>query len=671
MTKPSRILVVEDEPLLSRNLARHLGISEYDVVGVVPSGEEAVEKAEETRPDLVLMDISLEGEMNGIEAARRIRSRFDIAIVYLTAHSSEEFFDQAKMTEAFAYLVKPVSGTDLLHTVEMALYKHRTERELREAHADLETRVLERTAALARANEQLRAEIDQRKQAEAALQRSEERFRKIYEDAPVMMHSIDKERRIRNVNRKWLTTMGYEQDDVIGRKLDFLMTAESRKTLGRVLEHFWRDGEVRDISYQLIKKDSAAIDVIINSIVWHDPTLGTVSLTTVRDVTYEVQLRKQLIEAQKMEAVGTLAGGIAHDFNNMLTIALGNTELLLMRKEAGGPDYDELQAAIHACRRGADLVKRILTFCRRVETFPRSLNVNDEVKQAARLLSRTIPRMIEIKLILADDLKNVQADPTQIEQVLMNLAVNAQHAMPRGGKLTIETHMATLDEEYCRIHIDAEPGENVLLKVSDTGHGMEKEIVDHIFEPFFTTKKNAGGTGLGLAMVFGIVKGHKGSIVCESEPGGGTAFRIYLPVAEPETARGVAESEAVAAFGTESILLVDDEPLITKLGKTVLTNHGYTVLTAANGKEALEVYRKEKARISLVILDLIMPEMGGWECLEELLNIDPKAKVLIASGYSADAAAKSVVERGVKGFVWKPFDIKKLSQDVRRVLDEA
>ena len=242
------------------------------------------------------------------------------------------------------------------------------------------------------------------------------------------------------------------------------------------------------------------------------------------------------------------------------------------------------------------------------------------------MLERTVPKMIRIELHLADDLMTVNADPGQMEQILLNLAVNAQHAMPDGGRLTIETANVTLDEDYSRTHLDVEPGKYVLLTVSDTGHGMDKEVLEHIFEPFYTTKGPGEGTGLGLAMVFGIVKSHKGHITCYSEPGTGTTFKIYLPAIVQEIEQDVAATQQMPAFGTETILLVDDEKSIRKLGEQMLRMAGYRVLTATNGREALEVYRSNQDRIALVILDLIMPEMGGKQCLEELLKIDPKVK---------------------------------------------
>ncbi|MGO9120851.1 MAG: ATP-binding protein [Desulfomonilaceae bacterium] len=279
--------------------------------------------------------------------------------------------------------------------------------------------------------------------------------------------------------------------------------------------------------------------------------------------------------------------------------------------------------------------------------------------------------MIKVRLDLYSDLPDINADPSQIEQILMNLAVNARDAMPGNGKLTLKTEGVTLDEEYCRLHVDANPGEYVLLEISDTGHGMDEETIQHIFEPFFTTKEMGRGTGLGLAMVYGIVKKHNGHITVCSEIGKGTTFKVYLPAIRVEVEPEIEDSSIMPAVGKETVLLVDDEDLVSELGARILTKHGYTVLKAANGREALDLYKKERSQISLVILDLIMPEMGGKECLKELLKIDPQVKVLVASGYSADASVKETIQMGAKGFVTKPFRLNELLRDVHKMLDDS
>jgi nitrogen-specific signal transduction histidine kinase/ActR/RegA family two-component response regulator len=391
---------------------------------------------------------------------------------------------------------------------------------------------------------------------------------------------------------------------------------------------------------------------------------------TIRNISDRKESEKQLLHFQKMEAVGTLAGGIAHDFNNLLQAIQGYVDLLLIDRDAGDPDYRKLQQIAHAAQRGGELTRQLLTFSRKAESKKMLLDLNREVGQAVRLLQRTIPKMIDIELRLAEPLKAVEADPVQVEQIIMNLAINAKDAMPEGGRLIIGTENASLDEGYCRTHLGAKPGDYVLLTVADTGHGINRGILDRIFEPFFTTKEVGKGTGLGLAIVYGIVKSHHGYISCFSEPGEGTSFKIYLPARAQAAGLEEQEPEAPVKAGTETVLLVDDEDAIRDLGKQILERFGYKVLTAVDGESALDLYRREQDRIDLVVLDLIMPGMGGKRCLEELLKANARARVLIASGYSDTVPIKETVALGAKNFIGKPYEIRKMLAMVRQVLDE-
>ncbi len=397
-----------------------------------------------------------------------------------------------------------------------------------------------------------------------------------------------------------------------------------------------------------------------------------------RDITERKEAEKekermqvQLRQAQKMEAVGTLAGGIAHDFNNLLQAVQGYAQLLLLRKDGDDDGQRELQQIVRAATRGAELTQQLLTFSRKIESELQPIDFNREVENVRLLLERTIPKMIEVKFSLAEDLKMVNADPGQIEQILMNLAVNAKDAMPDGGKLIVETANVILDQDYCKIHRVANPGSYVQLTVTDTGHGIDKMTIEHIFEPFYTTKETGKGTGLGLATVYGIVKSHNGHIVCYSEPDEGTTFKIYLPTIDStQEARKAEEHLTAPEGGSETILLVDDEEPIRGLGTQILEEFGYTVLTAADGESALQLYSKKQKKIDLVILDLIMPGMGGKLCLLELLKINLEAKVAIASGYSPDGPTREILKNGAKGFISKPYDLRQMLKVIREVLDE-
>jgi len=298
------------------------------------------------------------------------------------------------------------------------------------------------------------------------------------------------------------------------------------------------------------------------------------------------------------------------------------------------------------------------------------MDLNHEVTLIEKLLKRTIPKIIKIEICLDRGLAIIDADPDQMGQVLMNLALNAKQAMPDGGELTIATTNISLDEELCRSDLEAQPGDYIVLTVSDTGHGMDKETLEQIFEPFFTTKEPGEGTGLGLAIVYGIVLQHGGHIACESEPGVGTTFKIYLPAMKENEIAGEEKTEQGLLWGgAETILLVDDEDSIRDLGEKFLTKVGYTVLTASGGQEGLLLYLRESERISLVILDLVMPEMGGEKCLEEILAINPDAKVLIASGTAVKGKKKESIEAGARGFIRKPFRLTEMLKTVREILD--
>jgi two-component system, cell cycle sensor histidine kinase and response regulator CckA len=389
-----------------------------------------------------------------------------------------------------------------------------------------------------------------------------------------------------------------------------------------------------------------------------------------RDITDRKNLERQLLHAQKMEAIGTLAGGIAHDFNNLLQVIQGYSELILLRKQPDDEDCADLQKVYESSKRGGDLVKSLLLFSRKVQPELRPMDLNHEIVEIQKLLFHTVPKTIKIELRLTGEPKTVLADPSQIGQVLMNLGVNARDAMPDGGTLAIGTANVELDSFYCSVYPYLKPGTYVLLTVSDSGHGMDKKTLSRIFEPFFTTKEVGKGTGLGLATVYAIVKQHSGYIQCYSEPGRGTTFKIYLPAVQATEEPEAFPEKAPIIGGTETILLVDDDNSIKDLGASTLNHFGYQVITAPNGKEALEIYQQQGDDIALIVLDLMMPEMDGRHCLAEILKINPKAKVLIASGYTEPWQGSGMQANMAKGFIKKPYDARSLLQMVRDTLDD-
>jgi two-component system cell cycle sensor histidine kinase/response regulator CckA len=515
-------------------------------------------------------------------------------------------------------------------------------------------------------------DFTEKKQAEEERQISEEKMRRIIEASPIGIRIIQHDRFV-YVNPAFVRMFGYSgPEEILGKPSEAAYAPQDRELVHRRRRARLAGGAAPSF-YELqgLKKSGETFDISVWVTVIEYQGEPAV-LGFVVDKSAEKSLRAQLLQAQKMEAIGTLAGGVAHDFNNLLQAVHGYAELLLIGKNMGTPGYRELNEIIRAAKRGGELTRQLLTFSRKMESRLRPIDLNHEVNEVYKILIRTIPKMIQIELQLAPDLPPVNADPVQIEQVMMNLAINAKDAMPKGGRLTVKTKRVRLGRNHCRKHPEAKPGQYVLLRVTDTGHGMEREILERVFEPFFTTKGVGKGTGLGLSTVYGIVKGHGGHITCASEPGAGTQFEIYLPVAEMDDQDlvNMTERQAVPKSHRETVLLVEDEDVVAGLASETLTRSGYTVLTAPDGETALSIYERERTRIDLVILDLIMPGMGGRQCLEELLRINPKVKIIIASGHSPDGYPQEFLDAGAREFLRKPYKMGELLRSVRNVLDE-
>lgn len=511
------------------------------------------------------------------------------------------------------------------------------------------------------------------REAENALAQSEEWYRTLVENTLDGYFILEAESgRFLFLNQRICELFGYSRDEAQGLSVWEVIAPGCHHILRSRLE-CWLGGKEPNPEravYEARRRDGSSFraEISASRVTFQGKT---VIQGVLRDITEREVLHRQLLQAQKMEAVGTLAAGVAHDFNNLLQTVQGYAELLRLRQGEGEDAGEQVQHIINAARRGSELTRQLLTFSRKIDSEKRPVDLNQKLTEVRNFLERTIPKMIEIELNLAEDLKLVNADPSQIEQVLMNLAVNARDAMPEGGKLVIETRNVSLDEAYCKIHLGPEPGEYVLLGVSDTGEGMHKEPLERIFEPFYTTKACGKGTGLGLAMVYGIVKAHSGHIVCHSEPGKGTDFNIYLPVLEREAGSVEAqEAEVALKGGSETILLVEDEETIMKLGEQILSEFGYPVLATSDGESGIELYRKHQKQVDLVILDLIMPGIGGKKCMEELLRLDPNARILIASGHFPSGPARKILDAGAAGYVNKPYEIRQMLQEIRRVLDQ-
>ncbi|MEA3415151.1 MAG: PAS domain S-box protein [Thermodesulfobacteriota bacterium] len=507
----------------------------------------------------------------------------------------------------------------------------------------------------------------------AALQ-SEKHYRQLIENMGDMVFTTDLKGNFTFISNDKKCIAGYEQANLLGRNIKDILLTES---VAIVEENFKKQilGEnVHPYEIKFVAVDERYIPAEINTSLFYDMEGNLTGIEgTVRDMTEHKRLESELFQARKMEAVGTLAGGIAHDFNNIVQGISGFTEILLLGKKENDPDYEKVTHIQTQAFRAAKLTGQLLAFSRKAESMLQPLDLNSEIEKLKEVFVRTLPRMIDIRFHLSGKLHPVNADSNQIEQIILNLIINARDAMADGGQLIVWTENVTLEAKYCQTLPRAAPGEYVLLAVSDTGMGMDKDIVEHIFEPFYTTKEVDKGTGLGLAMVYGIVKNHNGHVYCESMPGQGTTIKIYLPVVKEEkisqNADHTLEQEVIG--GTETILLVDDEEAILEVGKGFLEHSGYTIITAESGEKVIEIVSKVHTfSPDLVILDLNMPGMGGYKCLQELLKIDSGINVLVTSGYSSQVDEKTLRETGARGFIAKPYQMKAMLKMVRGILDD-
>jgi two-component system, cell cycle sensor histidine kinase and response regulator CckA len=481
---------------------------------------------------------------------------------------------------------------------------------------------------------------------------------------------------IQYVNPAFEKLSGYSREEAIGKNPRILKSGRQDQDFYRAMWDTLTRGEVWTGNFINKRKDGKIYEEVAVISPVRDASGKIVNYVAVkRDVTHEMQMEAQIRQAQKMEAVGKLTGGIAHDFNNLLTAILGYSEILLSRVSDVDPSRRDIEEIKHAAERAAAMTRQLLAFSRKQILKPRILSLNEVVLHTEKMLRRLIGEHIEFTVFAADDLWRVKVDPGQIEQVIMNLVVNSKDAMPEGGKLTIETSNAELDDSYVRDHPYVKPGPYVMLAVSDSGCGIDAETQSHIFEPFFTTKEQGKGTGLGLSTVYGIVKQSSGYIFVFSDPGKGTAFKVFLPRVEEIPDQGSPPEEILTkikstkVMGSETILISEDEGSVRELVQTVLENQGYKVLVAQDGTEALEVSCRYDGPIHLLITDLVMPQIGGQELAKRLAQSRPGIKTLFMSGYTEDAVVHHGILESGGTFIQKPFRLGVLERKVREVLD--
>jgi PAS domain S-box-containing protein len=500
------------------------------------------------------------------------------------------------------------------------------------------------------------------REAERSLRESEQRFHALAEAAFEGI-AFTERGHVVDGNQRLAELLGAPLSEVIGRPvLDFVAT-ESRDKVER---HF-RTGRGEPYSHDLIRVDGRVIPVEVQAKSIRVAE-REIRVTAIRDISVRRNLEEQLRLAQRMESVGRLAGGVAHDFNNILTVILSLVDILSSRPQ-NESDLEDLQEIGRAAERAAQLTGQLLAFARKQIVEPKLLDLNDLVRDIEKMLRRLIGEDIELVLACAPKLGRVRADPGQIGQVLMNLAVNARDAMPAGGTLTLETGAVVLGEDYVANHPDSRPGEHVVLSVSDTGAGMDRATLARVFEPFFSTKEAGKGTGLGLAVCYGIVKQSGGSIWAYSEPGRGTTFKIYLPTVDGEAETEDQGPAPASRAGVESVLLVEDDDMVRSVALRVLSAQGYRVSSAANGAQAIALFTELGGKVDLLVTDVVMPQMSGKALADELLRQRPTLKVLYTSGYTENTIVhQGIVDPGIH-FLEKPYVPAELARRVRRILD--
>ncbi|MBN1620085.1 response regulator [candidate division WOR-3 bacterium] len=509
----------------------------------------------------------------------------------------------------------------------------------------------------------LEGEIAERKKAETALRKSEERYRNIFENAIDGIFQSTIEGRFIDVNPSMITILGYKsKEDLFQNCTDitkqlYVFPEEREKYVAEILQH----GKVIDRELQLFRKDSQKIWVSLSSRLVNDDVGKPAYLEGfLSDITERKKLSEQLYQSQKMEAIGRLAGGIAHDFNNILTIIVGYGDLLLM-ENFSEENKNAIEQMLEAGNKGKRLTGHLLAFSRKQMIKPKVVNANTLIKKEHEMLARILGEDIKTELILEKNLGKIRVDETQFEQVVLNIAVNARDAMPKGGKMIIETQNMRFERAKEEEKVWIAPGNYVLISFSDNGIGMDQYVKEHIFEPFFTTKEKDKGTGLGLSTVYGVVKQNDGYISVNSELEKGSTFKLYFPRIDDETPedKDSVENER-AVIKNASVLLAEDDPGVRKITKEMLVSLGYDVLTADNGEEAISVFSRRKDEIDILLTDIIMPIMGGKELAEELLKRKKTLKIVYFSGYTENnVLEQKIMEKNFK-YLQKPFSIKEL-----------
>jgi len=695
------ILIAEDSPTQAERLRLLLEGEGYRV-DVVTNGNEGLARIRSAPPDLIISDVVMP-VMDGYDFCRAVKSSDSTKrtpFVLLTDQKTPLAIIKGLERGADNFITKPFDDDHLLERVRR-IFEHLDLRRKGHLEVEVTVRVGPRNIVisadkqqiiellfstfeeLCRLNERLEdskrvveehahnleAEVHKRTEA---LRETNDFLSALIKASPAAITVLDADGNVTLWNPSAERIFGWQADEVVGRPLPTI-PPEKREEHRALREQVMQEGRFKTIDVIRHKKDGSLIHINLSTAPLRDAKGDICGIMGIMvDITERKQLEEQLRQAQKMEAIGQLTGGIAHDFNNMLTVIMGYSELTLHSLRPDDPARVNVEQIEQAGERASLLTRQLLAFGRKQVLQPKVLDLNAVLTNLDQMLQRLIGEDIDLVTVLAPGVGRVHADPSQVEQVIMNLAVNARDAMPRGGKLTIETANVELDDAYARRHGPVQPGAYVLLAVSDTGCGMDRDTQARIFEPFFTTKEPGKGTGLGLSTVYGIVKQSGGYIWVYSEVGRGTTFKIYLPRVEAVAKAVEPSREATGSVrGSETILLVEDDAGIRALVRQVLAQSGYQVLEAHHGKHAIQICEQHAGPIHLLVTDMVMPEMSGTETAGHLTSLRPDLKVLFLSGYADEAVHRHGMLAAGANFLPKPFTPAVLARKVREVLDAA
>lgn len=644
MKPKAQILVVEDESIVALDIQNRLTRLGYLVPAFVTSGEEAVAKAAKLQPDLILMDIKLKGEIDGIEAAKQIKSLLGIPVIYLTAFADETTLQRAQITEPFGYLIKPFEERELLATIRMAFYRFEAEKQIHESEDKLRSLLEQSGDGIVLVNNLgVIIEWNAAQEKITGLSRAQVIDQPIWDvQYQLMRHDVKQE-----------TTL----EDIKKRLIEYLQ-----------LENVPPDAHAFEIEIELpngVRKLMQSRNFIIKRDEGH--MIGSIN----RDVTQQKQSEKMILQAQKMESLGVLAGGAAHDFNNLLVVILAQTSLALAKLPLDTPARAHVEKAIHAAEHAADLTQQMLAYSGRGQFETKPVNLNQLAQKNLNLFTTAVPKNVKLQLDLAEYIPYIEADPGQMQQVVMNLILNAAEAIGQElGLVTLSTHVIEVMADGGMfpqwVGEPLLPGHYVQFDVSDNGCGMDAATLAKIFDPFFSTKKL--GRGLGLAAVLGIVRGHKGAVQIDSEPGSGTVFHLYFPSIEFDASADVSGDTAVssAEVAKGAVLIIDDETAVCEAVVDILDFEQITVLTALDGKSGLALFTNRKEEVGLVLLDLSMPGMNGYETFDAIRRIDPDIPVILSSGYDELETSSRFKNQKLDGFLKKPYNLDTLVATIKK-----